>query len=134
MDENSKKSSSSQANYIVVWVVVITIILGIYYLFVSKPKSDIREIQIQESYINQRAENNRNNLTDCLNAVDEKIRNEVQGWCKTASQIKPNFPNEKFIDLGTNCSLPEKLLEPFAQGWEKQKKEGKEECYRLYPQ
>lgn len=134
MDEDLKKSNSGQANYIAVWVLVIALVLGIYYFFVSKPKSGIQEIQIQESYINQRAENNRNNLTDCLNAVDEKIRNEVQGWCKTASQIKPSFPNEKFIDLGPNCSLPEKLLEPFVQGWEKQKKEGKEECYRLYPQ
>lgn len=133
MSEDMQKNSS-QSNHIVVLAVVIALALGIYYLFVSKPKSDIQKIDIQESYVNQRVENSQNNLSECLDAVDAKIRSDVQDLCKTASQIKSNFPNEKFIDIGPNCSFPEKLLEPLAQGWEKQKKEGKDECYKLYPQ
>lgn len=126
--------SSNKAGYTIAWIAIIVVIVGIYYLFVSRPNNEIQKIQLQESYTNQRVENNRNNLTNCLNAVDERIKKDVLEWCKTSSQLQPNLPNEKFITLGANCSFPEKLIEPFVQGWEKQKKEGREECYRLYPQ
>lgn len=120
------------------WIVMIVVGSFLFLIFVNKPNNEQknveRSVQLEQNYINQRVENNKNDLLNCLDSVDQRIKNDVQAWCKTASQMKPSFPNEKFIDLAPNCSFPEKLLEPFVQGWEKQKKEGKEECYKLYPQ
>lgn len=117
-----------------VWIVIVLVILGAYFIYSNNSDNELRKIEAEQSYIDQRAENNRGKLTNCLAEVDQRIKEDLYKWCKAADNIKDQYPNEQFIDMGANCALPVSLLENFNQGWEKEKKEGREECYKLYSQ
>lgn len=132
-DAMTEKSSNSAGNIVILGVMIVSI-LGLYYIFVDDSKSEQKKVTLEQSYINQRIQNSRDNLELCLDQVDQRVRNDVLSWCKTFAENKSLAPNVKFIDLGPNCSIPQESLEDLTRGWEKDKKEGKEDCYKRYPQ
>ena len=116
-----------------IWVLVVVAIV-VYLIYSNNSDNELKKIEAEQSLMDQRIQNNRNNLTSCLDAVDQRIKDDLYKWCKAVDSVKSQYPNEKFIDMGAGCSLPVSILNTFTDGWEKQKKEGREECYKLYPQ
>lgn len=116
-----------------IWIIITIIIIGLFFIYSSNSSNELKKIETEQSYINQRTENNRSNLTTCLDEVDQNVKNDMLSWCKTFSQTKKSAPGVKFIDLMPNCSLPEESFNDLVKGWEKDKKAGREECYSLYP-
>lgn len=117
-----------------IWAILIFILLGLYFIYSNNSKNELEKIESEQSYINRRIENNRTNLTTCLDQVDQRVKNDMLSWCKTFTQTKTAETKVKFIDLMPGCSLPEESFNDLVKGWQKNKEDWKEECYRLYPQ
>lgn len=109
-------------------------LLVIYLIFNNSPWNPSKKIELEQSYIDQRIENNRLKLANCLDEVDQRIRNDAISWCHAGATLKDKYPGSQLIKYSDDCYLPVAFLETFAKDWEKDKKEGREECYKLYPQ
>lgn len=110
------------------------LILIMYFIFGNQQQKEAKNIELEQSYINQRIEDNRTKLTFCLDEVDQRVRNDILKWCQSFAQAKSLAPNVKFIDIMPGCSIPQESMNGLTEGWKKDKQEGKDECYRLYPQ
>lgn len=119
---------------LIIWGIIGIIIMGLYFIFINNPRNEQKKVEVEQSYINQRIQNTRDNLEICLNNVDIRVRDDMLKWCNTFAQAKTSAPNVKFIDLMPGCSLPEESSHELIQGWQKDKADGREECYKKYPQ